>query len=193
MAKQPGAGFESHLLRCPRTSLVTPGLSSLAGSSCPSQAAVWTWFEHAECWGITMPLTRDSPSTQGDVPGPDPARAPPNKAIAQAGLACRGQPAGVCLASQGPRRGAPLPPRARRASAIGRPTPTRSRTICGTLAGRVAATSDAVLAGMRNPSTQVHGTGGRSGAIPMRFVRLHTCGHGRGGRGRVCRAGRGAR
>jgi hypothetical protein len=44
-----------------------------------------------------MPVTRDSPSIQGDVPGPDPARAPPNKAIAQAGLACRGQPAGVSL------------------------------------------------------------------------------------------------
>jgi hypothetical protein len=63
-----------------------------------------------------MPLVRDNPSTQGDVPGPDPARAPPNKAIAQAGLACRGQPAGVSLASQGSAtRGAPLPPRAGRA------------------------------------------------------------------------------
>jgi hypothetical protein len=62
-----------------------------------------------------MPLARDSPSIQGDVPGPDPARAPPNKAIAQAGLACRGQPAGVYLASQGSAtRGAPLPPRAGR-------------------------------------------------------------------------------
>ena len=61
-----------------------------------------------------MPVTRDSPSIQGDVPGPDPARAPPNKAIAQAGLACRGQLAGVCLARQGPPRGAPLPPRATR-------------------------------------------------------------------------------
>jgi hypothetical protein len=48
--------------------------------------------------GTTMPVTRDSPSIQGDVPGPDPARAPPSKAIARAGLACRGQPAGVYLA-----------------------------------------------------------------------------------------------
>ena len=47
--------------------------------------------------GDPMPVTRDSPSTQGDVPGPDPARAPPNKAIAPAGLACRGQPAGASL------------------------------------------------------------------------------------------------
>jgi hypothetical protein len=62
-----------------------------------------------------MPVTRDSPSIQGNVPGPDPARAPPNKAIAQAGLACRGQPAGVYLASQGPPSGALLPPRAGRA------------------------------------------------------------------------------
>jgi hypothetical protein len=46
-----------------------------------------------------MPVTRDSPSLQRDVPGPDPARAPPNKAIVMAGLACRGQPAGVCLPS----------------------------------------------------------------------------------------------
>ena len=49
-----------------------------------------------------MPLARDSPSIQGDVPGPDPARAPPNKAIAQAGLACRGS-----------RRGSPLPAKVR--------------------------------------------------------------------------------
>ena len=48
----------------------------------------------------TMPVARDSPSIQGDVPGPDPARAPPTKAIAQAGLACRGQPAGVYLAAK---------------------------------------------------------------------------------------------
>src|SRR5215218_2147008 len=59
-----------------------------------------------------MPVTRDSPSIQGDVPGPDPARAPPNKAIAQAGLACRGQPAGVSPCQPRSRRGAPLPPQA---------------------------------------------------------------------------------
>jgi hypothetical protein len=57
-----------------------------------------------------MPVTRDSPSIQGDVPGPDPARAPPNKAIARAGLACRGQPAGVSLASaRSARRSAAAP------------------------------------------------------------------------------------
>jgi hypothetical protein len=55
-------------------------------------------FEHSGRWGTSMPVTRDSPSIQGDVPGPDPPRLPPNKAIAQAGLACRGQPAGVSLA-----------------------------------------------------------------------------------------------
>ena len=53
-----------------------------------------------------MPVTRDSPSTQGDVPGPDPARAPPNKAIARAGLACRGS-----------RRGSPCQPRSATRSA----------------------------------------------------------------------------
>jgi hypothetical protein len=37
-------------------------------------------FEHVQRWGITMPLATDSPSILGDVPGPDPARAPPNKA-----------------------------------------------------------------------------------------------------------------
>jgi hypothetical protein len=62
-----------------------------------------------------MPVVRNSPSIQGDVSGPDPARAPPNKAIVMAGLACRGQPAGVSLASQGPPGRAPLPPRAGRA------------------------------------------------------------------------------
>src|SRR4029450_11228560 len=57
------------------------------------------------------PLVRDSPSIQGDVPGPDPARAPPNKAIARAGLACRGQPAGGSLASaRSAARSAPAPP-----------------------------------------------------------------------------------
>jgi hypothetical protein len=84
----------------------------LQGQVVHAKPPSWMWFEPAGCWGTTMPLTRDSPSTQGDVPGPDPARAPPNKAIAQAGLACRGQPAGVYLASQGPPGGAPLPPRA---------------------------------------------------------------------------------
>ena len=88
-----------------RLALVLPASCSRRPSSC-------TWFEPTRGWGITMPLTRDSPSIQGDVPGPDPAGAPPNKAIAQAGLACRGQPAGVYLASQGPPSGAPLPPRA---------------------------------------------------------------------------------
>ena len=41
-----------------------------------------------------------------------PRQGSPNKAIARAGLACREQPAEGCLASQGPRGGAPLPPRA---------------------------------------------------------------------------------
>jgi hypothetical protein len=57
-------------------------------------------FDHSGRWGTSMPVTRDGPSLQGDVPGPDPARAPPNKAIAQAGSLV-GQPAGVSPGSQG--------------------------------------------------------------------------------------------
>ena len=80
--------------------------SAMSASQPPSSV----WFEHAQRWGTSMPLATDSPPIQGDVPGPDPARAPPNKAIVQAGLACRGQPAGVYLASQGPpRRSAAAP------------------------------------------------------------------------------------
>jgi hypothetical protein len=59
-----------------------------------------------------MPVTRDRPSRQGGCPWPRPRQGSPNKAIVQAGLACRGQPVGVCSASQGPPGGAPLPPRA---------------------------------------------------------------------------------
>jgi hypothetical protein len=100
-----------------------------------------------------MLVTRDSPSIQGDVPGPDPARAPPNKAIAQAGLACRGQPAGVSLASQGPPRGAPLPPRAtctwstfgphaiEACARVGSPTARRSKVGPATSVVRGAETS----------------------------------------------------
>jgi hypothetical protein len=69
-------------------------------------------FQEEGPLGTTMPVTRDSPSIQGDVPGPDPARAPPNKAIAMAGLACRGSRRWSALPRQGPRCGAPLPPRA---------------------------------------------------------------------------------
>src|SRR5215218_7647442 len=75
--------------------------------TCPSRPP--SVRENAGCWGTTMPVTRDSPSIQGDVPGPDPARAPPNKAIAQAGLACRGQPAGVSLPAKVATRSAAAP------------------------------------------------------------------------------------
>jgi len=43
------------------------------------------------------------------------------------GLACRGQPAGVSLASQGPPRGPPLPPRATCAGSTAGHTPTEAR------------------------------------------------------------------
>jgi hypothetical protein len=109
-AKQRGAGSNptspaaAHQLRDTTTDQPRGPMSS---KHPPSSA----WFEHAACWGTTMPVTRDSPSILGDVPGPDPARAPPNKAIARAG-SLSGVAGGGLLASQGPRRGAPLPPRA---------------------------------------------------------------------------------
>ena len=62
-----------------------------------------------------MPLTGDSPSIQGDVPGPDPARAPPTKAVARRARLSGGSRWGSTLPRQGPRRGAPLPPRVGRA------------------------------------------------------------------------------
>ena len=86
----------------------TPSGSCQRGSWRPGRAPR---FERTERWGTTMALARDSPSIQGDVPGPDPARAPPSKAAA-GGARLSGAAGGVYLAKQGPRRGAPLPPRA---------------------------------------------------------------------------------
>ena len=60
----------------PRTRFVTPGLRGPGGPDRPSQRPSCVWFGHAERWGTTLLVTRDSPSIQGDVPGPDPARAP---------------------------------------------------------------------------------------------------------------------
>jgi hypothetical protein len=51
-------------------------------------------------------VTRDSPSTQGDVPGPDPARAPPTKAMLRRGSLVGGS-----------RRGSTLPAKVRQAGA----------------------------------------------------------------------------
>jgi hypothetical protein len=110
-AKQPGAGFESHLPSS-RTGFLPPGVSGLRGPCRPEPAIVLCVFEHSGRWSTTLPLTRDSPSTQGDVPGLDPARAPPSKAVARrarlSGAAGGGLP---CQASSAT-RGAPLPPRA---------------------------------------------------------------------------------
>jgi hypothetical protein len=61
-------------------------------------------FEQAARLGTTMLVTRDSPSIQGDVPGPDPARAPPSKAVAGWGSLVGGS-----------RRGFPLPAKVRHA------------------------------------------------------------------------------
>src|SRR5215208_184798 len=78
-----------------------------------------------------MPVVRYSPSTQGDVPGPDPARAPPNKAIARAGLACRGQPAG----------GLPCQPRSATRSAAAPTSEDVARTLADDAAARGAGVS----------------------------------------------------
>jgi len=64
------------LPQSPRTRFVTPGLRGPGGPDRPSQRPSCVWFGHAERWGTTLLVTRDSPSIQGDVPGPDPARAP---------------------------------------------------------------------------------------------------------------------
>ena len=61
-----------------------------------------------------MPVTRDS-AYIGDVPGPDPAGAPPKQGNRPGGARLSGAAGGGLLASQGPRCGAPLPPRAGRA------------------------------------------------------------------------------
>jgi hypothetical protein len=61
---------------------------------------------------------------------------PLNKAIARAGLACRGQPAGVYLASQGPPGGAPLPPRAGRLWSTVGPRPMGTDRYAAVIGGR---------------------------------------------------------
>jgi hypothetical protein len=72
----------------------------------PIQPLLWLWFEQVGRRGTTMPLTRDSPSIQGDVPGPDPARAP---------LARRSPGRGSLVG--GSWRGSPCQPRSAKRSA----------------------------------------------------------------------------
>ena len=67
-------------------------------------------FEQVGRWGTTTPLTRDSPCIQGDVPGPDPARAPPSKAVARRGSLVGGSRRGSTLPAKVRPGGAPLPP-----------------------------------------------------------------------------------
>src|SRR5918995_7540300 len=57
-------------------------------------------FEQAARLGTTMLVTRDSPSIQGDVPGPDPARAPPSKAVAGRGSLVGGSRLGSTLSGK---------------------------------------------------------------------------------------------
>ena len=91
----------------------TPGLRGPGGPDRPSQRPSCVWFGHAERWGTTLLVTRDSPSIQGDVPGPDPARAPLTRRLPGgarlSGAAGGGSRRGVYLASQGPPGGARCP------------------------------------------------------------------------------------
>jgi hypothetical protein len=95
--QQGGSGFESHLPR-------RRASSSDARASGRSQ-------EEGRL-GTTMPTGQGQPSIQGDVPGPDPARLPLARRLPGWARLLGAAPAGVCLARQGPRCGAPLPPRA---------------------------------------------------------------------------------
>jgi hypothetical protein len=61
------------------------------------------WFERAGCWGPPSRWSGTARLYRGMSLAQTPPGLPPTKAIVMAGLACRGQPAGVCLASQGPR------------------------------------------------------------------------------------------
>jgi hypothetical protein len=61
-----------------------------------------------------MPVTRDSPSIQGDVPGPTPPGSPSN-AVAGRGSLVGGAAGGGLPCQAGPRGGAPLPRRVERA------------------------------------------------------------------------------
>jgi hypothetical protein len=64
-------------------------------------------FQEVGRLGTTMPVTRDSPSIQGDVSGPDPARASPSKAVAGRGSLVGGSRRGLpCQARSAMRRAA---------------------------------------------------------------------------------------
>jgi hypothetical protein len=85
--------------RWPRLAPAFPAPSSSQSSSC-------AWFEQVRRWGTT-PLTGTARLCRGYPSGPDPARAPPSKATAQAGLACRGSRRGLpCQAGSATRSAA---------------------------------------------------------------------------------------
>jgi hypothetical protein len=69
-------------------------------------------FQEEGRLGITMLMTRDSPSIEGDVPGPDPARALPSKAVAGRGSLVGAAGGGLPCLRKVRYGGAPLPPRA---------------------------------------------------------------------------------
>jgi hypothetical protein len=101
----PTSPAAAHQLRDTRTDRPRGVMSS---KHPPSSA----WFEHAACWGTTMPVTGTARLYRGMSLAQTPPGLPLTRRLPRAGLACRGAAGGGLLASQGPRRGAPLPPRA---------------------------------------------------------------------------------
>jgi hypothetical protein len=86
-------------------------LALVLPASCSRRPSPCAWFEPTRGWGITMPLTRDSPSIQGMSLAQTPP-GPPSKAVAGRGSLVGGSRRGSTLLGQGPPGGAPLPPRA---------------------------------------------------------------------------------
>jgi hypothetical protein len=118
--KYGGGGFESHLPQPPRTSFVAPGLSGLEGHVAQNPPSC-VWFEHAECWGTTMPVTRDSPSIQGMSLAQTPPGLPLTRRLPGRGSLVGGSRRGSPLPAKVRPGGAPLPPRAGRPWSMFRP------------------------------------------------------------------------
>jgi hypothetical protein len=81
LARTSGSGTARRRVRIPPPQ--TPSIQ-------PTTLERAAGFKRRAALGTTMPVTRDSPSIQGDVPGPDSARAPPSKAVAGRGSLVRG-------------------------------------------------------------------------------------------------------
>src|SRR5215218_4779753 len=136
--------------------------------TCPSRPPSCAWFENAGCWGTTMPVTRDSPSIQRDVPGPDPARAPPNKAIAQAGLLVGGSGGGLPCLARSAARSAAAPTGGACWSTFGPHAIGTERSLAVTTGTSFAQVADAILgkqARVQNLDKDAVPVGAPSGAL----------------------------